>query len=78
MNYKIYDEKKEVIYECDDKIKTLASFTSELFNKYILKDKSYKQVQYKYNYNDNQEVTFIFKNNFRVVYQDIPTKTRIF
>ena len=67
MNYKIYDEKKEVIYECDDKIKTLASFTSELFNKYILKDKSYKQVQYKYNYNDNQEVTNNNVKNFFIV-----------
>lgn len=50
MNYKIYNEKKEIQEETNDDIKVLASLVTELFNKYISKSKDFKQVQYKYNH----------------------------
>lgn len=74
MEYILYNEKKEIVVEQKDAVTVLANFTADLFNKYILKSKDFKQVQYKYNYSDRQEITFIFKNGYRAVYSDIPTK----
>lgn len=78
MKYILYNEKKEIITKKEDDAVVLANFTADLFNKYILKSKDFKQTQYKYNYNDMQKVTFLFKNGYRAVYSDIPTKSRIF
>lgn len=74
MKYILYNEKKEITIEQEDDVTILANFTADLFNKYILKSKDFKQVQYKYNYSDMQEITFIFKNGYRAVYSNIPTK----
>ena len=74
MKYILYNEKKEIVIEQEDDATVLANFTTDLFNKYILKSKDFKQVQYHYNYSDRQEITFIFKNGYRAVYKDIPTK----
>lgn len=74
MEYILYNEKKEIVIEHKDEATVLANFTADLFNKYILKSKDFKQVQYKYNYSDRQEITFIFKKGYRAVYKDIPTK----
>lgn len=74
MEYIIYNDKREIINESKDSIKVISSLCSDLFNKYILKSKDFKQVQYHYNYSDTQAITFIYKNNFRVVYKNIPTK----
>lgn len=78
MKYILYNEKKEIVVEQKDDATVLANFTADLFNKYILKSRDFKQVQYKYNYSDRQEITFIFKNGYRAVYSDVPTKMRIF
>lgn len=75
MKYILYNEKKEIVIEYKDDATVLANFTADLFNKYILKSKDFKQIQYHYNYSDRQEITFIFKNGYRAVYLDIPTKT---
>ena len=74
MEYILYNEKKEIVIKQEDDVTILANFTADLFNKYILKSKDFRQVQYKYNYSDRQEITFIFKNGYRAVYSDIPTK----
>ena len=74
MEYILYNEKKEIVIKQEDDVTILANFTADLFNKYILKSKDFKQVQYKYNYSDRQEITFIFKNGYRAAYLDIPTK----
>ena len=74
MKYILYNEKKEIIIEQKDETIVLASFTANLFNKYILKSKDFKQIQYHYNYRDTQEITFIFKNGYRAIYSDMPTK----
>lgn len=78
MKYILYNEKKEIVIEHEDEAIVLANFTADLFNKYILKSKDFKQVQYQYNYSDMQKIIFIFKNGYRAVYLDIPTKTRLF
>lgn len=70
----VYNEKKEVVQHCTEEIIVLAQLTKELFNKYILKSKDYKQIQYCYNYSDTQKITFIYKTNYRIVFEDIPTK----
>lgn len=74
MKYILYNEKKEIVIKQEDDATVLANFTADLFNKYILKSKDFKQIQYHYNYSDTQEITFIFKNSYRAVYSDIPTK----
>lgn len=74
MEYIIYNDKKEIINESKDATKVCTSLCSDLFNKYILKSKDFKQVQYQYNYSDIQIITFIYKNNYRIVYRNIPTK----
>ncbi len=74
MEYKIFNDKKEVVQYCTEKTTVLVQLTKELFNKYILKNKEYKQLQYQYNYSDTQKITFIYKNNYRIVFYDIPTK----
>lgn len=77
MKYILYNEKKEIVIEQKDDATVLANFTADLFNKYILKSKDFKQIQYHYNYSDRQEIIFIFKNGYRAAYLDIPTKTRL-
>lgn len=74
MEYIIYNDKKEIINESKDATKVCTSLCSDLFNKYILKSKDFKQVQYQYNYSDTQTITFIYKNNYRIIYKNIPTK----
>lgn len=74
MEYTIYNDKREIIDESKDKTKVITSLCSDLFNKYMLKSKDFKQVQYQYNYSDTQTITFIYKNNFRIVYENVPTK----
>lgn len=78
MEYILYNEKKEIVIKQEDDATVLANFTADLFNKYILKSKDFKQVQYKYSYSDRQKITFIFKNGYRAVYKDIPTKCGYF
>lgn len=74
MEYIIYNDKKEIINESKDATKICTSLCGDLFNKYILKSKDFKQVQYQYNYSDTQTITFIYKNNYRIIYKNIPTK----
>lgn len=74
MELKVYNEKREVVRHCTEEVTILGELAKELFNKYILKCKDYKQIQYSYNYSDSQVITFIYKNNYRVVFYDIPTK----
>lgn len=74
MEYIIYNDKKEIINKSEDATKVITNLCSDLFNKYIFKSKDFKQVQYQYNYSDKQTITFIYKNNFRIVYKNIPTK----
>lgn len=74
MEYIIYNDKKEIINESKDTTKVCANLCGDLFNKYILKSKGFKQVQYQYNYSDTQTITFIYKNNYRIIYKNIPTK----
>lgn len=75
MEYIIYNDKREIIDESKDATKVISNLCSDLFNKYILKLKDFKQVRYQYNYSNIQTITFIYKSNFRIVYKDIPTKT---
>lgn len=77
MEYKIFNDKRELVQHCNEKTTVLARLTSELFNKYITKSKDYKQLQYQFNYSDLQKITFIYKNNYRIVFYNIPTKIRI-
>lgn len=73
MQFKIYDNNKNItrIEKNFDAVNKM--FLSVLYNKYILKSKEIKQVQYKYNYTDLQTVTFIYSNNYRIVFDYIPT-----
>lgn len=74
MEYKIFNDKKELVQHCTEEVTVLARLASELFNKYITKSKDYKQIQYKFNYSDLQKITFIYKNNYRIIFDNIPTK----
>ena len=74
MKYILYNEKREKIQESEDNIRVLTMLTSELFNRYIVKTKDVKQLQYQYNYTDTQKITIIYKNGYRAIYEDIPTK----
>lgn len=74
MEFIIYNGKKEVVQHCTEETTVLAQLTKELFNKYMLKSKDYKQVQYQYDYSDTQKIIFIYKNNYRIVFNGIPTK----
>lgn len=74
MKYILYNEKKEKIQETEDNIRVITMLTSELFNRYIVKTKDIKQLQYQYNYTDNQKIIIIYKNGWRAIYEGIPTK----
>lgn len=74
MKYILYNEKREKIQESEDNIRVLTMLTAELFNRYIVKTKDIKQLQYQYNYTDNQKITIIYKNGWRAIYEGIPTK----
>lgn len=78
MEFIVYNEKKEIIRHCKEETTVLAQLTKELFNKYILKSKDFKQLQYCYNYSDTQKITFIYKNNYRIVFEGIPTQCGYF
>lgn len=77
MNYKIFNDEKEILMIEEDTKKVIEKLTTELYNKYILKSKEIRQVQHKYNYNDLQKITFIFSNNYRIIFDEIPTRWRI-
>lgn len=49
-----------------------------LLNKYIAKIPEIKNVQYNYNYNDLQKITFIKNNDYRIEFFNIKTKQGIF
>ena len=74
MRYILYNEKREKIQETEDNIRVITMLTSELFNRYIVKTKDVKQLQYQYNYTDCQKITIIYKNGWRAIYEGIPTK----
>lgn len=74
MKYILYNEKREKIQETEDDIRVITMLASELFNRYIVKTKDVKQLQYQYNYTDNQKITIIYKNGWRAIYEGIPTK----
>ena len=77
MKYILYNEKREKIQEIEDDIKIITMLASELFNRYIVKTKDVKQLQYQYNYTDSQKITIIYKNGYRAIYEGIPTKMRV-
>lgn len=74
MKYLLYNEKREKVQESEDSVKVVTMLTAELFNRYIAKTKDVKQLQYQYSYSDTQKITFIYKNGWRAIYEDIPTK----
>ena len=76
MYYKIFNDKKEEIREEKNNEEATKELTKLLFNKYIVKYKYIKQVQYQYNYSDKQVITFVFENKYRQVFYDVPTKMR--
>ena len=72
--FEIYNDEKQVTRTETDTATATAELLSCLYNKYIVKMKYIKQVQHSYNYTDRQKITFIFKNNYRQVFHNIPTK----
>ena len=72
--FEIYNDKKQITRTETDTAIATAELLSCLYNKYIVKMKYIKQVQYSYNYTDRQKITFIFNNNYRQVFCNIPTK----
>lgn len=73
MILKIYNDKKELVNTIFDKDFIKDNFLQMLFNKYIAKVNSIKQVQYNFNYSDKQKIVFIHDNKWRSVYEGIPT-----
>lgn len=45
-----------------------------LWNKQMKVTKDIKRIQYNYNYTDKQTVKIIFTNNYKYVFQDVPTQ----
>ena len=72
MILKVYNKEKELVNTIPKKVELL--LLENLYNQYILKSKEIRQVQYQYNYNDQQKVTFIWCNGGRQVFEYIPTK----
>ena len=72
----IYDKDKKLVNTINKNVEYL--LLESIYNKYILKSKEIRQVQYQYNYNDKQKVTFIWCNGSRQVFSNIPTKWRLF
>jgi len=75
MYSEIYNDKKQVTSAELDGERVAAQLLECLYNKYIVKSRYIKQVQYQYNYTDRQKVTFLFDNGYRQVFYNIPTKT---
>ena len=71
MYLEIYNDKREKVNELHENIES--HLLCILWNKYINKNKGFKQVQYHFNYSDTQKITFILDNNYRYIYCDIPT-----
>lgn len=78
MEFIVTNERGKVIQRCTEEINVLARLTEELFNRYIAKSKETKQAQYQYNQKDTQKIIFIYKNNYRVTFYNIPTKQGYF
>lgn len=50
----------------------IAELLSLLFDKTIAKSKHIRRIAYNYNYSNTQTITFIFDNNCKAVFTNIP------
>lgn len=51
----------------------IAKLLGLLFNKTVAESRHIKRIQYNYNYSDRQTITFIFDNNYKQKFTDVPT-----
>ena len=74
MIMKTINSKNEITDITTDNSIIIARFLGLIFNKTIAKNNSIKKIQYSYNYTDMQKVTIIFDNNYKQVFDGIPTQ----
>ena len=75
MKMEVINPKNEVTTTYTNEKYIIAKFISLLFNKFIAKSQCIKKIVYNYNYSDKQTIKFIFDNNYKQIFYDIPTSS---
>jgi len=75
MRYLIYDDKNNLqnIFEKNEKNAVL-KLLEILWSKTIVKSKWIKKITYKYNYTNINTIIFTTDNNYKIVFEGVPTK----
>ena len=75
MRYLIYDDKNNLqnIFEENEKNAVL-KLLEILWSKTVVKSKWIKKITYNYNYTNINTIIFTTDNNYKIVFEDVPTK----
>lgn len=73
MIMKTLNPKNEITCTYTDNHFIVARLLGLLFQKTIAKSKYIKRINYSYNYSNMQTITFVFDNDYKQIFIDIPT-----
>ena len=69
----IFNQNDEIVETFENQTFIISRLLGLLFNKTIAKSRHIKRITYNYNYSNNQSVKFIFDNDYKYEFTDIPT-----
>ena len=69
----IFNQNDEIVETFENQTFIISRLLGLLFNKTIAKSRHIKRITYNYNYSNNQSVKFIFGNDYKYEFTDIPT-----
>ena len=67
------NNKNEIIEVIDDDYYIITVLLKQLWIKTMSVTKDIKRIDYQYNYSDKQIVKITFKNEYKYIFEDIPT-----
>lgn len=73
MKMNTLNPKNEITCTYTDNTYIIARLLGLLFNKTVVGSRHIKRIKYNYNYSNKQTITFIFDNDYKQEFIDIPT-----
>ena len=75
MNFKILNEKNEVVNIFEDQTSVTCKLLELLWSKYINKSNWITRIKYQYNYAEYQTITFYLDNKYKYIFEGIPSSS---
>lgn len=73
----VFNPNNEIVETFENQTFIISRLLGLLFNKTIAKSRHIKRITYNYNHSNNQSVKFIFDNDYKYEFTDIPTTTTL-